>query len=50
MVQVNNLRLAVGMDLKFCISGAKALKLRVKKFCKLIPTFVEITREKLEGG
>ena len=38
------------MDLKFYISGAKALKLRVKKFCKLIPTFVEITREKLEGG
>ena len=37
------------MALKFYISVAKGLKLKVRKFWWLIPTFVEITGEKLVG-
>ena len=29
---------------------AKGLKLKVKKLCGLVPTFVEVTGEKLVGG
>ena len=46
----NNLGLALGMDSKFYTSVAKELKLKVRKFFTLIPTFVEGTREKLVGG
>ena len=46
----NNLRLALGTNLKFNTSVAKGLKLKVRKFWELIPTFVEITGEKLVGG
>ena len=47
----NNLRLALSMVLKFYTSEAKGLKLKVRKFLGLIPTFVEVTGEKLvEGG
>ena len=46
----NNLGLALGMALKFYTSVAKGLKLKVRKFWGLIPTFVEVTREKLVGG
>ena len=47
----NNLGLALGTNLKFYNSVAKELKLKVRKFWRLIPTFVEITWEKLvEGG
>ena len=46
----NNLRLALGMNLKFYTSLAKGLKLKVRKFCGLIHTFAEFTAEKLEGG
>ena len=45
----NNLGLAVDLKLKFYISVAKGLKLKVRKFWWLIPTFVEITGEKLVG-
>ena len=38
------------MALKFCTSVAKELKLKVRKFWELIPTFVEIIDEKLVGG
>ena len=41
----NNLRLALGMALKFYISLAKVLKLKVRKFFGLILTFVEVTME-----
>ena len=46
----NNLRLALGMAFKFYKSVAKGLRLKVKKFGGLIPTFVEVTGEKLVGG
>ena len=38
------------MALKFYISMVKELKLKVRKFSGLIPTFVEVTGEKLVGG
>ena len=43
----NNLGLTQGMNLKFYTSMEKELKLKVKKFWGLIPTFVEVTGEKL---
>ena len=46
----NNLGLALGTKLKFYTSVAKGLKLKVKKFLGLIPTFVEVRGEKLLGG
>ena len=42
----NNLGLALGTNLKFYTSVAKGLKLKVRKFWGLIPTFVEVTWEK----
>ena len=38
------------MALKFYTCVAKGLKLKVRKFCRLIPTFVEVTGEKLVGS
>ena len=46
----NNLGLALGTNLTFYTSLAKGLKLKVKKFLGLIPTFAEVTGEKLVGG
>ena len=46
----NNLGLALRATLKFSISMAKGLKLKVRKFWGLISTFVEVTGEKLIGG
>ena len=46
----NNLGLAQGTSLKFYISVAKGLKLKVRNVSVLIPTFVEVTGEKLVGG
>ena len=43
----NNLGLALGTNLKFYTSLSKGLKLKVRKFWRLIPTFVEVTGEKL---
>ena len=37
------------MALKFKANVAKELKLKVRKFLGLIPTFVEVTGEKLVG-
>ena len=45
----NNLGLTLGTNLKFYTSAAKELKLKVKRFWWLIPTFVEVTGEKLVG-
>ena len=42
--------LAIGRATKFYNNVAKGLKLKVRKFCWLIPTFVEVTKEKLVGG
>ena len=38
------------MALKFYTRVAKGLKLNVRKFWRLLPTFVEVTEEKLIGG
>ena len=45
----NNLGLALSISLKFYSSVAKELKLKVRKFWELIPTFIEVTGEKLVG-
>ena len=37
------------MSLKFDTSVVKGLKLKVRKFLRLIPMFVEVTGEKSEG-
>ena len=44
------LGLALGMTLKFYTRMAKGLKLKVRKFLELNPTFVEGTEEKPVGG
>ena len=49
-MKFNNLGLALGIGLKFYTSVGKRLKLKVKRFWGLIPTFVEVTGEKLEEG
>ena len=41
---------SLGMALKFYTSVAKVLKLKVRMFWGLIPTFVEVTWEKLVRG
>ena len=46
----NNLGLKLGKNLKFYTIVAKGLKLKGRKFCGLIPTFAEVTEEKLVGG
>ena len=46
----NNLGLAIGTNLKFYTSLSKGLKLKVRKFRRLILTFVEVTGKKLVGG
>ena len=46
----NNLGLALGKNLKFYTSMAKGLKLTVRKFWGLTPTFAEVTGQKLVGS
>ena len=46
----DNLGLELGKNLKFYTSVVKGLKLKARKFWGLIPTFVEVTGEKLVGG
>ena len=36
--------------MNFYTSLVKGLKLKVRKFCRLIPTFLKVTEEKLVGG
>ena len=45
----NSLGITLDMRLKFYISVAKGLKLKVRKFFGLFHTFTEDTREKVEG-
>ena len=47
MFMFDNLGLTVGMDLKFYASLAKGFELKGIKVLGLIPTLVEVTREKL---
>ena len=42
--------MALGTDLKFYTSVAKGLTLKVRKFGRLIPMFVEVTGKKLVAG
>ena len=49
LFKLNNLGLALGMDLKFYTSVSKGLKLKVRKFSRLIFMLVEVTGEKLVG-
>ena len=44
----NNLELALGIALKFYTSLAKELQVKVRKFCGLIPKFVEVTAVMLD--
>ena len=46
----NDLGLALGIALKFYTSVAKGLKVKVKKFWGLIPTFVEVIGENMVEG
>ena len=46
---IQKIRTATGMTLKFYTSAAKVLKLKVRKFCRLSLTFVEVTEKKLVG-
>ena len=50
MVKFNNLRLAVGENVKFYTSVAKRLKLKVRSFWGLSHTFEKVTGEKLVEG
>ena len=45
----DNLGLTQGANMKFYTNVAKGLKLKVRKFWGLIPTFVEVTGKKLGG-
>ena len=45
----NNVGLSIGMAVKFSTNVTEGLKLKVRKFWWLIPTFVEVEREKLVG-
>ena len=47
VLEFNNLGLLLAMTLTFYTSVAKEIKLKVRKFCGLSPTFVEVTGEKL---
>ena len=42
--------MALAKALKLYDSVLKGLKLKVRKLLRLIPTFVEVAREKLAGG
>ena len=50
LVNFNNLKLALGMALKFNSKLTERLKLKFKKFWELIPIYLEVIREKLVGG
>ena len=44
------LGLSLGIALKFHTNVARGLKLKVRKFWRLIPTFVEVVGEKMAGS
>ena len=45
----NNFELALGVALKFYTGVTKRLKLKVRKFWGLVPTFIEVTGGKRLG-
>ena len=46
-LKFSSLKLALGTNLKFYTNVAKGLRLKVRKFLRLIPMIVEVTGEKL---
>ena len=48
--KLNNLGVVLGMALRFYTKLEKLLKLKVRMFLGLIPTFLDITGEKLVAG
>ena len=50
MVQVQYFGTGTKYDFEFYTSVTKWIRLKVRKFWGLIPTFVEVTGEKLIGG
>ena len=49
-LKLNDFGLDLIMSLKFYGSVAKGLKIKVRKFWGLTPSFAEVTGEKLVGG
>ena len=49
-LKLNDFGLGLIMALKFYGSVAKGLKIKVRKFWGLTPSFAEVTGEKLVGG
>ena len=49
MIQVEQFGLALGMALTFYASVEKGLKLRYRKFWRLVPMFVKVTGGKMVG-
>ena len=49
-MKLNNLGLVLGIALKFYTNVARRLKLKARKFLGLIPTFAEVTEEKMVGA
>ena len=49
-MRISSEKSLIGMGLKLYTNVAKGLKLKVRKFLGLIPTFVEVTGEKLVRG
>ena len=49
LAKFSNLRLTLGMALKIYTPVVKRLKLKTRELRRLIPTFVEVTKEKLLG-
>ena len=47
LFKINNVGLTLGINFRFYISVEKRLKLKVRKLWGLIPTFAEVTGEKL---
>ena len=50
MVQVQQFGTGTRYDLKILHQCGKSVKLKVRKFWRLRPTFVEVTGKKLVGG
>ena len=48
--KVNDFGLSLDTNFKFFVGVTKGSKLKVRKFWELIPTFPEVTEEKLVGG
>ena len=50
LFKLTNFELALGTNLKFYTNLAKVLKVKVRNFFGIVPTFAEVTRKKLARG